>query len=178
MFKKGDRIVRTGGDGGFGMIKGNTYTVNNCVADNVIVDEIPNEAWSPDYFVLAENQFNVKKDPWYIVVKNRQESKLVQSWLFEQGLQWKAGGAKHDHLNERVLTNDNGGDRICHASFGVIEKKKAKGSKELKFSFKQTLTIDKVTMPEVESPQQKQIKELEETIRKAAEQIEQLKKGM
>ncbi|WCO82025.1 hypothetical protein vBPpSSYP_43 [Pseudomonas phage vB_PpS_SYP] len=178
MFKKGDRIVRTGGDGGFGMVHGNTYTVSKCDADNVIVDEIPNEAWSPEYFVLAESQFDVKKDPWYVIVSNREEAKLVQSWLFEQGLQWQSGGATHSHLGERVLTNDSGCDRIFHASFGVIEKKKARGSKELKFSFKRELVIDKVTLPDVESPQQKQIKELEETIRKASEQIEQLKKGM
>jgi hypothetical protein len=178
MFKKGDRIVRTGCDGGFGMVHGNTYTVSKCDADNVIVDEIPNEAWSPSYFTLAENQFNVKKDPWYVIVNNHEESKLVQSWLFKQGLHWQAGDSTHLHLGERVLTNDEGCDRIFHASMGVIEKKKAKGSKELIFSFKHELVIDKVTLPDVESPQQKQIKELEETIRKASEQIEQLKKGM
>lgn len=178
MFKKGDKIVRVKGNDGNGMLKGNTYTVKNCDADNVIVDEIPNESWSPQYFKPAENQFSVTRDAWYIRVNSPEESKAAQDWLFSQGCSWGVGEKEYRHTGEKSLTNDNGGARLFWGSQASVESKQEKGVPEIKLTFKTQTVVDKVVLPVVESPQQKQIRELEETIQKATQQIEQLKKGL
>ena len=49
---------------------------------------------------------------------------------------------------------------------------------EIKLIFKQKLSVSDVISPSKESPQQAKIRELEETIDKAKQQIKQLKEGV
>jgi len=63
-------------------------------------------------------------------------------------------------------------DFVMHGSSDPLEKQ---ALKEIKLTFK--TTIDSVTFPEVETEQQIKMKQLQETIDKAAKQIKELKEG-
>lgn len=126
--------------------------------------------------------FNVLKEKWYIRVGSEQEAIAAQEWAFSKGLGWGGSGKvlredfKHwDKWGESAAigSGHHGGGSLGQASSEYWSKH---GHKEINLTFK--LTVDSVVYPHVESPQQEQIRELEETISLAAAQIKKLKEGV
>lgn len=125
--------------------------------------------------------FDVKKDKWFVRVANKQEAIAVQEWAFSEGLGWcgslelrtdfDAWGT--DENSKAVGCGHFGGNSLGQAPGTWWE---SNGHKEIKLTYK--FGVDTVIYPEVESPQQKQIKALEETIAQAAAQIQKLKEEM
>lgn len=122
--------------------------------------------------------FDLKNDKWFIRVETEQQCLAVQEWAFEQGLSW-AGC--------QTLRGDfRSWDKPCaigHGHFGGSSLGQARiqywidnGHHQIDVSFK--TTVDKVNLPEVESKQQKQIRELEATVAEAQRQIQELKKDI
>jgi hypothetical protein len=121
--------------------------------------------------------FDVKNDKWFVRVANKQEAIAAQDWAFSEGLSWNGRTTlRHDYH----LWDMDGGTAIgsghCEGSVlgqaGVMYWARS-GHKEIKLTYK--LTVDTVLLPEVESPQQRQIRALEATIAQAAAQIQKLK---
>lgn len=114
--------------------------------------------------------FDLKTNPWWIAVRNREEYELVQKWLLENY------GAKciAEHSREfKYLTNTTSGGHV-EKSWVMHGSGDRPEHQEIKLTFK--TVIDSVTFPEVKTEQQKQIEELEKTILLAKQQIEELKK--
>lgn len=117
------------------------------------------------------NSFDLKTNPWWIAVRNREEYELVQNWLLENyGTKCIAEYSREF----KYLTNTGCGGRVekSWVMHGSADKPE---HQEIKLNFK--TVVDSVTFPEVKTEQQKQIEELEKTILLAKQQIETLKKG-
>ena len=125
--------------------------------------------------------FNVKKDKWFIRVASQQEANAAQKWAFAQGLGW---GDKFELRTDFYSWDTNGASAAIgsgHFGGGCLGQASSTywerhGHKEIKLTF--AFAVDTVIYPEVESPQQKQIKALEETIAQASAQIQKLKEEM
>lgn len=124
--------------------------------------------------------FDLKTDKWFIRVANEAQANAAQEWAFEQGFAWSGNKLLRidfetwdDDGSKAIGHGHNGGAGLGQAGTGYWE---SRGHHELKVDFK--LRIVNVVLPEVESPQQKQIKALEETIATAAAQIQKLKEGI
>lgn len=125
---------------------------------------------------------NLKKDRWFIRVNSVEESIATQEWLFEQGITWCDGLDQPVKKNEvRVLTNywQDSSQEINLAGFmfsqALYDNGYRNSESEIKLKFKQKLSVSDVIYPTKDSPQQAKIRELEETINKAQQQIKQLK---
>jgi hypothetical protein len=135
---------------------------------------LDDNGYCSDFEIIEEPSFNLKTNPWFIRVNSPEESKVVQEWLFSNGVGWIGGNFEAGNLWAQYLTNINvDGDQRgvimwSHEDIGIHES-----AKELKFKFKTVL--DSVIFPEVETEQEKKLKELEETIKKAAKEIQELK---
>lgn len=117
----------------------------------------------------------LKENAWYIRVESPEHSKLIQEWLFEHRYYWEfAEGVEYEE--SPILTN------MCYG--GYIGEYILHGNKdswctthaqELKPQFK--LTLEGVTLPEApkKTEQQLKLEELEATIHKAQQEIQQLK---
>jgi len=121
-----------------------------------------------------KQMFNIKTDPWFIRVNSKQEFEVIQDWLQEN---YGTCLSSNYYSSMVYLTNSyaDGGvreDFVMHGSSDPLEKQ---ALKEIKLTFK--TTIDSVTFPEVETEQQIKMKQLQETIDKAAKQIKELKEG-
>lgn len=124
---------------------------------------------------------NILEDKWFIRVANNQEAVAVQEWAFSQGLAWgskfevRTDFDKWDGVGSSAAIGSGhfGGNCLGQASASYWERH---NHKEIKVTFK--FSVDTIVYPEVESPQQKQIKALEETIATATAQIQKLKEGI
>lgn len=129
--------------------------------------------------------FNLKTSKWHILVGSAEENQVAQEWLLSQGITWCNGKCKVDEgcKQSKVLSNyfSDGGEvnknGFMHSSSG-FDNYRYNEEFELKLSYKATISVDKIVYPTVDSPQQKQIKALEETIAQAAAQIQKLKEEM
>lgn len=184
-FKAGDKVV---------LLKDMDYAVKGSIltcVDNYSVkidsndfyysSKFANTAWVnrvPQFFKLMEEkeemQFDMKKEPWFIRVNNKEESKVVQEWLFTLGLKWIRDSHAVKYLDAKI---------ICNVfTDGVLSKNLLKtdfmeevhsSAQEIKLTFK--TVIDSVEYPVVKSEQQKKVEELEATIAQAQTQLAQLK---
>lgn len=113
---------------------------------------------------------------WFIRVANAEQAKAVQEWAFEQGFGWSGSKTIRKDLRLWEIPAAIGHGHFDGMGLGQasVDYWIANGHKEIKVTFK--TAVDKVVLTEVESLQQKQIRELQETIAKAQEQIESLKK--
>ena len=124
---------------------------------------------------------DLKKDRWFIRVNSVEESIAVQEWLFEQGITWCTGSSEVDTLDGLIKTLTSCyGDSYKLNMYGFMwdggeYKTDNTPMLEIKLKFKQKLSVSDVIYPTKESPQQAKIRELEETINKAQEQLRQLK---
>ena len=123
---------------------------------------------------------DLKKDRWFIRVNSVEESIATQEGLLEQGITWWAGlDCSVEHDLTKVLTNywaDNLINRRGFMSSSKLARFIAEPQCEIKLTFKQKLSVSDVIYPE--SPQQAKIRELEDTINKAQQQLKQLKEGV
>jgi hypothetical protein len=179
-FKIGDKVIRVDGtdsECGF-MVKGKEYVVNELGGCTIRVDG-HKWIWDVTNFEPVSKKFDFKSTPWFIRVDNIEESFAAQEWLFAQGVSWCNGDTKVDDVGKHsVLTNyfvDNGISK--NGFMHSLNNRYNDPSKEIKLRFVQSkLVVDEAVMPEVKSAQQIKIEELEETIRKANEEIQELKK--
>lgn len=121
---------------------------------------------------------DLKKDRWFIRVNSVEESIAAQEWLFKQGLGWNGRKTLRTDFQhwEGFQKAIGSGHAYCRslgqARVGWWENR---DHQEIKIIFKQKLSVADVIYPTKESPQQAKIRELEETINKAKEQLRQLK---
>lgn len=131
--------------------------------------------------------FDLKTQPWHIKVKSPEENYAAQKWLFSQGLTWCNGDVDVDCLHSKILSNYFARQRkvndieVNHEGFmhGAYPSEFNNDDYELELQFEEKIVVVDFTFPTVkESPEQKKIRELEETIAKAQEQINKLKGEM
>lgn len=130
-------------------------------------------------------QFNLKTRKWWIATPTPEISKAVQEWLFEHGISWKSGSFGVANVNSKYLTNIHGAAYPVPESKGFMQTNGNGGyysaglEPEYEIKITTKTIIDSVTFPNVISEQEKarkqSIAELEATIAKAQQQIEQLK---
>ena len=123
---------------------------------------------------------DLKKDRWFIRVNSVEESIATQEWLFEQGFGWVGKQIIRTDFSSWEFPQAIGfGHSPCgglgQASVGWW---KTREHEEIDLTFKQKLSVADVIYPTKESPQQAKIRELEETINKAQEQLRQLKEEL
>lgn len=117
----------------------------------------------------------LRGNKWFIRTGSPEESKLVQEWLFEHGMEWIYGKNVQSRFNEQLLTNtDCVGEKGNFIMFSTdLEKKNAQ---EIKLTFK--TIVESVEIPVVESKEEaerkKKIQELKETIALAQKQLEEM----
>lgn len=124
--------------------------------------------------------FDMSKHKWFIAAADLEEVFAVQEWLLSKGYSWShlpACTVRTD-INDWEFPYAIGmghfsGDCLGQASVGYWQNA---GHHEVKVTFKKI--VADCEYPVVESEQEKQIKALEETIQKAQEQIQNLKKSM
>jgi hypothetical protein len=129
------------------------------------------------------SNFDICKDKWFFESKSVQERDAFLEWAYDQGMSWQGSTPRSNIflISACVIGGNNGAQGYLgwvHASVGSQggEFYESRGHINISPVFKYKLVVDNVPLPVVESPQQKQIRELEETIAKAQEQIESLKK--
>lgn len=122
--------------------------------------------------------FDLKTEKWFIRVNSEQESIAVQEWAFQQGIGWMNKLELRKDFSTWQLPSAIGFGHFGGQSLGQanVDYWERNGHKEIKAELK--LSVVDVELPAVESPQQKQIRELEETIATAAAQIKKLKEGV
>lgn len=118
---------------------------------------------------MKSEAFNLKKNPWYITFSNEEEFNLIQEWLKSNGLSARYSenydpGADCLTLSRSAIASYIRDSVVCA---------KGCGAKEIKLTFK--TVVDSVEYPCVKSERDLKIEELQATIEKAKQQIEQLK---
>lgn len=177
-FKVGDRIIRTSVHLFGGVKKGEIYTIKKVLSDsNINLEECPIYSYDPAYFELYKEepvkQFDMKTQPWFIRVNNEQEFDLVQEWLKENfgtvpyfGWYPQTKGLTNTNIDGKMYSD--------YVMWFCDDKNLNQNTNEIKLRFK--TTIDSVEWPIVESEKDKKIRELQETIKKAEEQLKELHK--
>lgn len=135
---------------------------------------VPADVGHNAYFfelVKESEMFDMKKNPWYIEV-SKETFPSIQKWLLEE---YGTKLACDYFPSLRVLTNARD-DGIVVNNFVMWSSELPENALEIKFTFK--TTIDKVSLPEVESEAQKKLRELEEQQRQLADEIEKLRKSL
>jgi len=126
------------------------------------------------------SNFDICKDKWFFEPKSEQDRDVFLEWAYEQGMVWRGDSPRsNNYLSVECVI---GGNNAKQGNLGWCDSDtgdgrdfyESRGHLEIFPIFK--LCVDKLLLPVVESPQQKKIRELEETIAKAQEQIESLKK--
>ena len=118
------------------------------------------------------SQFDLKKNPWFIRTGTKEKSAAAQNWLFEQGINWWNNDSVAYIRDEQVLSNVNCEGNIESFFMWCIDGEPHKSAKEIILEFE--TVVKSVTYPIVETEQDKKIKELQQTIEKAKQQIEEL----
>jgi len=129
--------------------------------------------WIKDYEIEEKGQvFNIKTDPWFIRVNSEQEFDVIQNWL--EGNYGCSLISKYNPAFE-YLTNTSWDGQIEKAfvMHGRGNPLETTSQKEIKLTFK--TTIDSVQYPIVETEQQIKMKQLQETIDKAARELKELR---
>ncbi|MNF29693.1 hypothetical protein D3C85_851520 [compost metagenome] len=169
-FKIGDTVRRIR-SAHAGMGYGDTAVVTNVSGINLTLKGYKSEHDAQN-FELAEPQFDMKTSPWEIRVNTTEEFASTQRWLeanFGTGLP-----GLMPKLPFMLTNTTTTGDIMNRVMWGDISSKFSR--REIKLQFE--TTIKSVTYPEVETEQQRKIRELQETIEKAQKQIADLQQGV
>lgn len=114
--------------------------------------------------------FDLHKNPWYIRVENEEQFNLANEWLKENfGSCLVVNYSKH----KEYLTNFDGRNvckTVMHGCCHFMTEH------ELKLNFKTIISSVEYPVVEIETEQQKRIRELKETIDSASKQLEKLMK--
>ena len=119
-----------------------------------------------------KQMFNIKTDPWFIRVNSKQEFKVIQDWLQENyGYSLITSyNTSFEYLTNTSCTGQIEEAFVMHGRGNPLE---TTSRKEIKLTFK--TTIDSVQYPEMETEQQVKMKQLQETIDKAARELKELR---
>jgi len=186
-FNMGDKVVCVCKDEDSWYEIGSEFTIRSApfrdTQDNTIcylVKEQPNNGVyiQGSQFKLTKEEpkqvFNIKTDPWFIRVNSEEESKVIQDWLFEQGIMWKHSSTQHKYTEYTFILNVFSEGSIPKRLLRTNEACEIHPTaKEIKLTFK--TTIDSVEYPVVETEQQIKMKQLQETIDKAARELKELR---
>lgn len=136
----------------------------------------------PEYFEPVKDEKEstakwLKENRWFIRTGTKERSELVQEWLFEHGYVWFVQGSVPSYLESKYLCNvciDGSiiGDILQTSNSQHIHK----DAQEIILEFQ--TTIKSVKLPAVETEQEKEIRELQETIDKASARIKAIKEEM
>lgn len=123
--------------------------------------------------------FDICKDKWFFFSNSMQERDAFLEWAYEQGMSWSAGVAPCLQGDDVYISGNFFTEGVLGwAMVKAREFYESYGHVEIHPEFKYKMCVAFVPSPEVESPQQKQIRELEETIARATQQINELKKDI
>ena len=116
--------------------------------------------------------FNIKSDPWFIRVNSKQEFEVIQDWLQENyGCSLITSyNPAFEYLTNTSCTGQIEEAFVMHGRGNPLE---TTSRKEIKLTFK--TTIDSVEYPEMETEQEIKMKQLQETIDKAARELKELR---
>lgn len=161
------------------VVKGAVYTItdktwNDCDSDEVSIIDVT--SFPRDFKLYKEKpvkQFDMRTQPWFIRVNNEQEFNLVQEWL-EENFGTVPYFGWYPQTKGLTNTNVDGKMYSDYVMWFCDDKNLNQNANEIKVNFK--TIIDSVEWPVVESEKDKKIRELEETIKKAQEQIKELQK--
>lgn len=172
MFKAGDYVKCIDGSVTMQLTAGKVYKITGVSGVDVKVNkEVDKDDWCLGRRFELVQQFDLKKNPWFIRTGTKEKSEAAQKWLFEQGVEWSLDSKTIRDYSEEYLTNTytNGllSDHLAHGIFGAH-----KSAKEIILEFE--TTVKSVTHPSIETEQDKKIKELKETIDKAQQQLEEM----
>ena len=119
-----------------------------------------------------KQMFNIKTDPWFIRVNSKQEFKVIQDWLQENyGYSLITSyNTSFEYLTNTSCTGQIEEAFVMHGRGNPLE---TTSRKEIKLTFK--TTIDSVEYPVVETEQQIKMKQLQQTIDKAARELKELR---
>lgn len=185
-FKIGDKVKCVKPSIYMNLDDGEIYEVLNVSKTTIQVNKkIDSDDWICDYrFILQEDKeemksesFNLKTNPWFIRVNNKEEFEAVGKWIKE-----KTGYSLRTFYFKEVVhltnTDDDGAvlERLMYVHSSSIKDRKNINCHEIKLTFK--TVVDSVEYPVLESEQQKKIRELKETIEKASAQIAEIEKEM
>lgn len=163
---------------------GKIFKVKRFTDNVLLVTEGPYKnykIYSGDFELVEEEkqistEFNLHTMPWYIRVNNKAECEAAQLWLFEQGIDWFDNKKLLRRVDTKFLTNVSCDKNVARLLWSDSEP--PKGVEEIILTFKTVIaSVEFPIVNSVVTEQQKQIKALEETIQKAAEQIALLKKS-
>lgn len=123
---------------------------------------------------MFDTNFDMKSQPWFIRVTNEQEYNAARKWLFENFGHYLDTGYASYMVG---LSNTDDCGEICSYVMWMAEHAlKTTEHYEIELSYK--TVVDSVQYPQVETEQQKKVRELQETIEKAQKQIEDIQKSM
>lgn len=115
-------------------------------------------------------KFDMKTQPWFIRIESEEQFKAVGDWLLVN-----FGKRAEIYYSEYIafLTNTSTSGTVCNGVlYAVHADDICDGCKEIKLSFK--TTVDLVSLPEVETPEQAEIKRLTKIIEDAQESLSKL----
>lgn len=124
-------------------------------------------------------EYDMKTNPWFIRINNKEEHAAVVEFLKEKGYDDNVIPSYNSNINALVNSFSRGswldGDVMWSSTAG---KYLDDVRKEIVVNFKSTLSVDKVVYPDVESPTQQKMRELEEQQRKIADEIAKLRESL
>lgn len=174
-FKVGDKLVCTN-TGGNHLTVGKHYVAVTATPHNVVViNDIGDEVFydkSRFEIVQEKEMFDMKTNPWFIRVNNKEEYDAASEWLNENFGNYYADTGYIGYIVGLSNTDDRGEihPRVMwmgEDSLGATERY------EVKLNFK--TVIDSVEYPVVKSERDLKIEELEQSIKEAQERLNELK---
>lgn len=148
-----------------------------CPSDNhytVRLVSNSNEVWWIKDSEIEEpkQMFNIKTDPWFIRINSEQEFNVIQDWL-EENYGCSLITSYNPAIEYLTNTSCTGQSEEAFVMHGRGNPLKTPSRKEIKLTFK--TTIDSVQYPEMETEQQIKMKQLQETIDRAARELKELR---
>lgn len=113
----------------------------------------------------------LKENKWWIKCESKLQFELINQWLEENsGLRCQC----NFHESIKVITNFNSSGKKDY----IMWNDRDNYPKENKIKIEFETVVKSVTLPTIESEKDKKIRELQETIELAANQIKAIKEGM
>lgn len=175
-FKVGDKVRCVSGYHSY-ICVGETYTVSKVEKCNLILKD-KEHPYHYSYFEPVKPEFDMKRNPWFIRVNNKEEFDLVADFLEAKGFSFyekqyiastKAIG------NTDLACNIERDSRVSRLMTSEIENVIHHGAKEIKINFKKSISIDNIDYPDVKSAQDVEIEKIETEMRKLADRLNKLK---
>lgn len=178
-FKVGDKVKRTTGDFR-NVLVGCIYTVSEVLSTGAIRLYGHSGSYDPEFFEIymekEKPSFDLHSNPWYIRVENEEQFNLANKWLKENfgkhlfypydcRIKSLTNVCSEGYINNAVMWSD------------VESFSKYKDTRpEIKLTYKTSISSVEYPVVEIETEQQKRIRELKETIDSASKQLEELMK--